>query len=49
VIQGALGSINDVGPFFKKILQLLASQQPEELTIELSIRTPQFLWGILVP
>ena len=38
VIQGTLASHNDMGPFFKKILQPIASQQPEELTIELHIR-----------
>ena len=37
VIQGALASHNDMGPFFKKILQPIASQQPDTLTIELNI------------
>jgi hypothetical protein len=37
-IAGSLGSINDMAPFFKKILQPIASQKPEELTIELEIR-----------
>jgi hypothetical protein len=38
VIQGALGSMDNMGPFFKKILQPLASQQPAELTIQLDVR-----------
>jgi hypothetical protein len=38
VIQGALGSINDMGPFFKKILQPIASQRPANLTIDLNVR-----------
>lgn len=38
VIRGTLASHNDMGPFFKKILQPIASQQPDELTIELAIR-----------
>jgi hypothetical protein len=38
VIQGALESINDMGPLFTKILRPLASQQPTELTIELMVR-----------
>lgn len=37
VIQGALKSINDMGPFFKRILQPIASQQPAELTIEVKV------------
>ena len=37
VIQGTLASHNDMGPFFKKILLPIASQQPDELTIELHI------------
>jgi hypothetical protein len=37
VIQGALQSINDVGPFFKRILQPIASQQPTQLTIEVKV------------
>jgi hypothetical protein len=38
VIQGTLASHNDMGPFFKRILQPIASQQPDELTIEICIR-----------
>jgi hypothetical protein len=38
LIQGALGSINDMGPLFTKILRPLASQQPAELAIELTVR-----------
>jgi len=38
VIQGTLASHNDMGPFFKRILQPIASQQPDKLTIELYIR-----------
>lgn len=37
VIQGTLQSINEMGPFFKKILQPVASQQPAELSIEVRI------------
>jgi hypothetical protein len=37
VIKGDLGSINDMGPFFKKILQPIATQGPSELTISLHI------------
>jgi hypothetical protein len=37
VIQGALDSIHDMGPFFKKILQPIASQQPADLTIALEV------------
>jgi hypothetical protein len=36
-IQGPLASINDMGPFFKNILQPIASQRPSTLTIELNI------------
>lgn len=38
VIKGNLGSINDMGPFFKKILQPLSSQRPSELTIAIDVR-----------
>ena len=38
VIRGTLASHNDMGPFFKRILQPIASQQPDKLTIELYIR-----------
>jgi len=38
VIQGALESIDDMGPLFTKILRPLASQQPADLAIELTIR-----------
>jgi hypothetical protein len=38
VIRGTLASHNDMGPFFKRILQPIASQQPDKLTIELHIR-----------
>jgi hypothetical protein len=38
VIKGNLVSINDMGPFFKKILQPIASQKPSELIITLDIR-----------
>jgi hypothetical protein len=38
VIRGDLGSINDMGPFFKKILQPISSQRPSELSISLNIR-----------
>ncbi|MBN2002245.1 MAG: ATP-binding protein [Anaerolineae bacterium] len=38
VVRGTLASPNDMGPFFKKILQPIASQQPDDLTIELHIR-----------
>jgi len=37
VIQGTLQSHNDMGPFFKKILQPLASQQPSKMTIQLDV------------
>lgn len=37
VIQGALQSINEMAPFFKKILQPVASQQPAELSIEVRV------------
>jgi hypothetical protein len=37
VIRGSLASHNDMGPFFKKILQPIASQNPDELTIKLDI------------
>lgn len=38
VIQGTLASINEMGPLFTKILRPLASQQPTELDIELTVR-----------
>lgn len=38
VISGDLGSVNAMGPFFKKVLQPIASQNPAELTITLEIR-----------
>ena len=38
VIRGTLASHNDMGPFFKRVLQPIASQQPDELIIELHIR-----------
>lgn len=38
VVKGNLASITEMGPFFKKILQPIASQQPSDLTIELSVR-----------
>jgi hypothetical protein len=38
VIQGTLQSHNDMGPFFKRILQPLASQQPSKLTIKLTVQ-----------
>jgi hypothetical protein len=38
VIKGTLGSANDMGPFFKKILQPLATQKPDELTIKIEVR-----------
>jgi len=38
VIQGALRSISDVGPFFKRVLQPIGSQQPDELSIEVNVR-----------
>lgn len=37
-IQGTLKSHGDMGPFYKQILQPLASQQPSKLTIELNIQ-----------
>jgi hypothetical protein len=37
-IKGSLSSINDMGPFFKKVLQPIASQRPVELTITLDVR-----------
>jgi hypothetical protein len=37
VLKGELGSINEMGPFFKKILQPIASQKPTQLTITLNI------------
>jgi hypothetical protein len=38
VIGGKLGSYKDMGAFYQKILQPIASQQPDELTVELHIR-----------
>lgn len=38
VIQGELGSSDDMGPFFKNILRPIASQKPDALTIEVKIR-----------
>jgi hypothetical protein len=38
VIGGELGSYKNMGAFYQKILQPIASQQPDELTIELHIR-----------
>jgi len=38
VIRGELGSYKNMGAFYQKILQPIASQQPDELTIELHIR-----------
>jgi len=38
VSQGALASIHNMGPFFKRILQPIASQQPADLAVELKVR-----------
>jgi hypothetical protein len=38
VIRGELGSYKNMGAFYQKILQPIASQQPDQLTIELHIR-----------
>jgi hypothetical protein len=38
VIQGELGSYKNMGALYQKVLQPIASQQPDELTIELYIR-----------
>lgn len=38
IIKGDLGSINEMGPFFKKILQPISSQRPSQLTITLNVR-----------
>lgn len=38
VIKGNLRSVDDVAPFFKKVLQPIKSQQPAELTIALEVR-----------
>lgn len=36
-IQGTLGSVNDVGPFYTKLLKPLSTQQPTTLTIEVKV------------
>jgi hypothetical protein len=38
VIHGELGSYKNMGAFYQKILQPIASQRPDELTIGLHIR-----------
>jgi hypothetical protein len=38
VIRGELGSYRDLGALYQKILQPIASQKPDELTIKLQIR-----------
>ena len=38
LIEGTLASHQDMGPFFKNILQPIASQQPDDLTIEIHVR-----------
>jgi len=38
VVRGTLASPDKVGPFFTKILRPIASQQPDDLTIEVHIR-----------